>query len=183
MMYNKRMRKRTFHLDSAAASALLAAYQATKDGAYRTRLQAVRLYGLGYSPAAIATITGAPRSSLMSWCRTYRDGGIAALDDKRVGGNSRKLTPEQIAEIARSLRLYTPRSRFGPDAATSEGLAWTVDDLERLIVDDYGVRFQSIVSYYTVFKRCGYSYHQPSRTFRSRNESAVVEFEAQLEKN
>ena len=177
------MAHRTFHLDQAAVNALLAAYQATSDGAYRTRLQAVRLYGLGYSPASISEITGAPRSSLMLWCRTYRQGGIAALDDKRTGGNSRKLTAEQIAEIGRTLRLYSPRSRFGPQTATSDGLAWTVDDLERLIREEYGVEYQSIVSYYTVFKRCGYCYHQPSKTFRSRNEVAVVEFETQLEKN
>ena len=177
------MAQRTFHLDEAAANALLAAYQATNNGAYRTRLQAVRLYGLGYSPTSINEITGAQRSSVMVWCRTYRQGGIAALDDKRSGGNSRKLTATQIAEIGRTLRHYTPRSRFGPKAATLDGLAWSVDDLKQLILEDYGVSYQSIVSYYSVFKRCGYSYHQPSKTFRSRNQAAVVEWETQLEKN
>lgn len=81
------MAQRTFHLDEAAANALLAAYQATYEGAYRTRLPAVRLYGLGHTPAAIADITGSPRSSLTVWCRIYRQGGLSALDDKRVGGN------------------------------------------------------------------------------------------------
>lgn len=42
------MAQRIFQLDEAAANGLLAAYQATNDGAYRTRLQAVRLYGLGH---------------------------------------------------------------------------------------------------------------------------------------
>lgn len=55
------MTHRIFKLGDAAASALLAAYHASRDGAQRTRLQAVRLYGIGYTvpqmsrlPAALA---------------------------------------------------------------------------------------------------------------------------------
>ena len=47
MVYNVCMAHRKFDLTDEAARALMAAYQATDDGAYRTRLQAVRLYGLG----------------------------------------------------------------------------------------------------------------------------------------
>jgi hypothetical protein len=42
---------RTFQLTPEAASALHAAEHATRDVAYRTRLQEVRLYGLGYATA------------------------------------------------------------------------------------------------------------------------------------
>lgn len=177
------MGKRLFSINEAEANALLAAYRTTNDGAYRTRLQAVRLYGLGYTAVQVSEITGSPRSTLLDWCRTYQQGGIAALDDHRQGGNSRKLSALQIAEIGRTLRLYTPRSRFGPEAATHDGVAWTVADLERLVRDDYQVEYHSVVSYYTLFARVGYSYHQPSASFRSRNEAAVVEWETQLEKN
>jgi hypothetical protein len=47
------MRQRTFHLTAEAERALLAAYHATSDGTYRARMQAVRLYGLGYPTAQI----------------------------------------------------------------------------------------------------------------------------------
>ena len=140
------MRQRSFHLTDEAGRALLAAYQATDTGAYRTRLQAVRLYGLGYSPAQITDITGCPRSTLLLWCRLYRQGGIAALTDHRAGGNSAKLSREQVADLSRKLRLYTPRSLFGPDAATSDGLAWTLDDLRRAVQEWYGMTYQSVVS-------------------------------------
>lgn len=79
------MTYRQFKLTDEATSALVAAYHATNDGPYRTRLQAVRLYGLGYTTAHITEITGCARSSLMEWCRVYRQGGIAALDDHRIG--------------------------------------------------------------------------------------------------
>jgi transposase len=177
------MAQRTFTLTEAAARALLAVYHATSDGLYRTRLQAVRLYGLGYSTDQITEITGAARSSLMEWCRTYRDGGVGALSDRRLGGNNAKLTREQVDDLSTKLRLYTPRSLFGPQAASEDGQAWTVEDLRRAVQDWYGVTYQSTVSYYTLFARCAFSYHRPSKVFQSRNEAAVGEFEAQLEKN
>ena len=177
------MAHRSFQLSEEAAKALQAAYHATNDGPYRTRLQAVRLYGLGYPVAAITEICGCPRSTLMMWCQTYREGGIAALDDQRVGGNSAKLTPSQVSDLSSKLRLYTPRSLFGPDAASNDGQCWTVVDLERAVQFWYGVSYQSVVSYYNLFARCAFSYHQPCKVYKSRNEAAVMEFETQLEKN
>lgn len=177
------MAHRKFQLTDEAARALLAAEQATDAAAYRTRLQAVRLYGLGYTPTQITEITSCPRSTLMLWCRLYRTGGIVALSDHRAGGNSAKLSREQVADLSRKLRLYTPRSLFGSDAATKDGQAWTVTDLRRAVQRWYGVTYQSVVSYYTLFDRCNYSYHQPTKVFKSRNEAAVIEFETLLEKN
>src|SRR5262245_18739427 len=177
------MRQRTFQLTDDAARALQAAYQAADDGAYRTRLQAVRLYGLGYSPAQITEISSCPRSTLMLWCRLYREGGSAALADHRAGGNSAKLSGEQVADLSRKLHLYTPRSLFGPQAASADGQAWTVSDLRRALQEWYGVTYQSVVSYNSLFDRCDYSYHQPTKVFKSRNQAAVMEFETLLEKN
>lgn len=177
------MRPRAFHLTSADARALQAAEQQTRDAAYRTRLQAVRLYSLGYPTEQITAITGAPRSSLMLWCRTYRTGGIAALADQRAGGASAKLTRDQVADLRVKLRQSTPRSLFGPDAATPDGPAWSVDDLRRAVDFWYGVTYQRVVSYDNLFRRCASSSHRPSKAFRSRNEAAVLAFEAQIEKN
>ncbi|MDP9310830.1 MAG: helix-turn-helix domain-containing protein [Chloroflexota bacterium] len=177
------MAHRTFHLTDAAAAALMAAYHRTKDGLHRTRLQAVRLYGLGYAVTEIQTITGCARSSLMEWCRAYLEHGVAGLADHRHGGNSAKLTHEQLGDLGRKLHQYTPRSLFGPEAATPDGQAWTVTDLRRAVAYWYGITYQSVVSYYTLFDRCGFSYHRPTKVFKSRNERAVLEFETQLEKN
>lgn len=177
------MRHRTFELTDAAAGSLLAAYHSTRDGAHRTRLQAVRLYGLGYRVPQIVEITGCARSSLMEWCAAYRAGGIEALADHRRGGNSAKLTQEQVADLSGKLRLYTPRSLFGPQAASTDGQAWTLDDLRRAVEYWYAVSYTSTSSYYSLFARCGFSFHRPAQVFKSRNEAAVAEFEAQIEKN
>ena len=162
---------------------MMAAYLAANDGAYRTRLQAVRLYGLGYATVDISTITGCARSSLMEWCRAYRAGGSDALADHRNGGNHAKLNDEQIADLSTKLRLYNPRSLFGPQTATADGQTWTVADLQRAVEFWYGVTYKSTVSYYSLFDRCDFSYIQPAKAFKSRNERAVAAFEGVLEKN
>ncbi len=133
------MAHRTFQLNDERANALMAAYHRAKDGLHRTRLQAVRLYGLGYAVTEIQTITGCARSSLMEWCRAYVEHGVAGLDDRRRGGNSAKLTQAQLAELARKLHQSTPSARFGPDTATSDGQAWTVTDVRRAVAYWYGV--------------------------------------------
>ena len=58
-----------------------------------------------------------------------------------------------------------------------------VDDLRRTVQEWYGVTYQSTVSYYALFARCQFSYHRPAKVFKSRNEAAVADFEAQIEKN
>jgi hypothetical protein len=63
------MARRKFQLTDAEQNALLGAFQASRDGPTRTRYQAVRLYGLGYSVTEIMHITACSRSSLMGWCR------------------------------------------------------------------------------------------------------------------
>jgi transposase len=64
----------------------------------------VRLYGEGYAVAEVEKITGCRRSSLMEWCQDYRKNGVQGLVDKRVGGNSAKLTKLQIEDLGYRLR-------------------------------------------------------------------------------
>jgi transposase len=145
-------------------------------------MQAVRLYGLDFSVAAIQTITGLSRSRLMECCRAYEQDGIAALHDHRAGGNNHKLTPAQVADLTDKLHQYTPHSLFGPEAAMA-GEGWTLPDLRRAVDYFFGVTYQSNTSYRSLFRRCGFSYQRPARVFRSRRPQAVLDFDDQIEKN
>jgi transposase len=176
------MSKRHFYLTTDAAAALQTAEQHAPNGATRTRMQAVRLYGLGYTVADIHTITGLSRSRLLQCCAACARDGIAALHDHRAGGNCRKLTRDQVADLTDKLHQYTPRSLFGPEAATA-GDGWTLPDLRRAIQHWYGVTYQSDTSYRSLFRRCGFSYQRPARVFRSRRPQAVLDFDDQIEKN
>lgn len=177
------MAKRHFTLTSAQATALQQAYLQTKDGATRSRYQAVRLYGSGYAVAHVTDITGCSRTSLMDWCRIYRSDGLQGLVDGRVGGNRAKLTPTQRQTVRAKLHQYTPRQLFGADTATPDGQFWTVLDLKRAVHAWCGVTWDSNSSYLALVAHCGFTYQRTQKVFKSRRECNVMTFEEHLEKN
>ena len=177
------MAKRKFNLTEAERKELLKAYRTCKDAATRTRYQAVRLYGEGYSVDGIMQITGCSRTSLMEWCRAYREDHAQGLVDKRVGGNHAKLSKLQIEELQQMLHQYTPRERLGATASTTDGQFWSVEDLALIVREQYGVEYQSRTSYSQLLRLCGFSYQKTEKVFKSRSESKVADFEEQLEKN
>ena len=174
------MAKRDFQLSEAEDQALMSAFGTCKDGPTRTRYQVVRLYGKGYATAAIETITGICHSTLMEWCRKYRQGGLASLQDHREGGNRALLSAVQLAELRQRLRTYRPAQLLGETAASGDGQFWTVDDLAQAIARWYGVRYARHGSYVALLKRSGYSYQRPTKVYKSRSEAQVRAFEEEL---
>ncbi len=174
---------RNFTLTDVQAAELRQAYLQTKDGVARTRYQAVRLYGEGYPVAQISEITGCSRTSLMDWCRRYRDHGLPGLVDGRVGGNRAKLTAPQRHQVHTFLHQYTPRQLFGSEAATPTGAFWTVPDLKRAVHLWFGVTWNSPSSYLALLAECEFSYQRTQKVFKSRREREIMAFEEYLEKN
>ena len=177
------MAKRKFTLTQAEQKEMLQAYRASKDAATRIRFQAVRLYGEGYPEKEIEQITGCSRTSLMEWCRAYREDHAQGLVDKRAGGNRAKLSRLQIEELQQILHQYTPKERLGPKASTADGQFWSVEDLALIVREKHGVEYQSRTSYSCLMRLCGFSYQKTEKVFKSRSETKVADFEEQLEKN
>ena len=119
----------------------------------------------------------------MEWCRAYRTNGLAALVDKRMGGNRAKLLPTQIEELRARLHTYPPADLFGDGAGTVDGQFWTVPDLRGAMKRWYEVSYQSPSSYFRYFQLCEFSYQRPAKVYKSRCEAQVIEFESALEKN
>ena len=176
------MASRRFQLKEKQIKELTQAYQCCKDGPTRTRYQAVRLYGTGYPVEEVQEITGCSRTSLMDWCRKYREKGLAGLVDKRKGGNRAKLTPMQIEDLQGRLHTYMPAQVFGSATATADGQFWAIEDLAQAVMQWYGVSYKSRSSYLRLFGLCGFSYQRPAKVYKSRSEAKVAEFEAALEK-
>jgi transposase len=176
------MRQRTFHLEEAAANALNAAYLHCTDANTKTRYQAVRLYGLGYSTSQVQDICGCSRSSLMNWTRAYQERGLTALVDARVGGNRARLSGEQIEAVQNQLHRYTPRQLLGQDTCQGDGQFWSVPDLAALLARDYAVVYQSPTSLRTLLHRCEMSYQRTEKQYKSHNAVKLMDFEEQLEK-
>jgi transposase-like protein len=77
------MRTRAFRLTEEQANELQAAYSQCHDADTKTRYQAVRLYGLGYPVAQIKDICACSTTSLMEWCRAYREQDLIDPSVKR----------------------------------------------------------------------------------------------------
>lgn len=177
------MRKRTFTLTASQAQGLQAAYQHSRDGATRTRYQAVRLYGQGYAVNEIQAICGCSRRSLLAWCQSYQAEGVSGLLDHRLGGNRAQLLPLEIEELSRLLHSYTPAQLLGAGQCCGDGLHWRINDLRQVVLHHYGVSYKSATSYRTLFERCDFSYQRATKQYKSRHEGKVMDFEERLEKN
>lgn len=176
------MAKREFTLTKQEAQALRVRYDQSRKGTTRSRYQAVWMYGTGYPIAEIEKVVGCSRSSLMNWCRKYQTDGAEGLEDKRLGGNSAKLSAAQRADLKNRLQSYTPAMMFGPQAATKDGQFWTVADVQRAVEAWYGVIYRSPNSYRQLLVNSGFSYQRPAKVFKSQRPSKVAEFEEEFEK-
>lgn len=176
------MRTRSFHLSQEQANELCAAYLHCQDAHTRTRYQAVRLYGCGYGVLQIIEICGCSRTGLLEWARAYKERGLTALLDHRLGGNRAKLKPQQIERLHNQLHQYTPAQLLGREVCAGQGQFWTLPDVTHLLERDYGVSYQSLTSYRSLLKNCEMSYQRPSKVYKSRSEAQIMAFEEALEK-
>jgi len=176
------MAKRRFELRQEQEKELQRAYRESRDGAERTRYQAVRLYGQQYAVDEICQITGCNRTSLLEWCGKYRQHGVAGLADHRGGPRRSKLSQSQGQEVADKLRTYRPRDVLGQDTYTASGEHWTINDLAQALERWYGVSWRSRVSYHSLLLRCDFSYQRTEKVYKSRRERDIAEFQAVTEK-
>lgn len=181
------MKPRSLRLTEAEARELQAAYQHCQSAKAKTRYQAVRLYGTGYTVPQIQDICGCLPRNLSNWTRAYQERGLPALLDHHLGGNRALLTPEQIEAVQTQLHRYTPAQRLGPDhsgpdCCVGDGQFWNAADIARLLEREFGVVYKSLTSYRALLQKCGLSYQRPAKQYKSRSEAKIMDFEEQLEK-
>ena len=177
------MAKREFTLTEQQRIELIRAYDQTTAADVQRRIQAVRLYGEGWSVPAIREITGSSERSLRRWFAWYEQGGLERLEDQRAGGNNAKLTPAQRVEVIERVKTYRPDQLLPAEVRISRGEFWTVSDLQIGVQRWYGVTWRSTNSYRAVLHESRLSVQQVENTYRSRpNDLTVAEFEARLEK-
>ena len=176
------MARRRFQLSESQRNELFTAYLECEDGETRARFQAVRLYGMHYAVKTIQEITGCSTRSLLEWVRAYQQGGLDALHDHRVGGNSAKLTPAQRAEVEMHLHQFTPKQILH-QPYTQDGQFWTMEDVADALAHWFGVRYDSRTSYYNLLRTCGFSYQRTEKVFKSQRPLQIADFQETVEKN
>ena len=90
----------------------------------------------------------------MNWCQRYHTYGIQGLVDGSRNGNNRKLSQEQVDDLAKRLIQYRPSMVLGDPCSNPE--YWTSKDFLRAIKFWYGVTYISRGSYYNLLDRAGY---------------------------
>lgn len=177
------MRKRTFQLTDDEQKAFRVAERQTRDAYEFQRLQAVRLYGSGESMARIQQMVDAAERTIREWVARYQQTGLAGLANHWQGGNAKKLTDQQRADLLEKIKSYRPDQVLGTATRTERGTFWTVSDLQIVITQWYGVSYSSVNSYYTVLRAAGLSVQKVETIYRSQPSVLVVnEFETELEK-
>ena len=177
------MAKRHFQLSESQVVGLRRAEQDTRHTLALRRLQAVRLYGTGAAVGDVQNVVGASERTVRRWVQHYLDQGVDGLKPGWTGQNANRLTPEQRATINDRLHSYRPDQVLAPGIRISQGMFWTVSDLQLAVRQWYGVSYQSADSYHHLLAECGFSYHRAERVYRSRPAAVdITAFEAELEK-
>lgn len=120
-------------------AALRSAYLAERDGALRSRLHALWLLRSGKALGAVAAVLGVHYRSVQRWVAWYRQGGLAVVRARRMGGVGQPafLTAEAQAEIA---------------DVVAAGRFRTAADIRDWIARDYGANY-TVGGVYTLLAR------------------------------
>ena len=183
MIYNDGMAHRQFQLNETKVGQFRQREQQTRDARELKRLQGVRLYGTGVAVTQIMDMLGCGESSLREWVSEYQQGGLDALRSQWSTQNASKLTEAQLADLTERLQQYRPDQVLASSARSHTGKFWTVSDLQIAVEQWYGVVYKHDGSYRNLLHRCGFSYQQVERVYKSRpSATEIAEFEAELEK-
>jgi transposase len=111
------------------AAALKAAYQREGDGAIRQRLHGLWLLRAGWRLGAVAEALGVHYRTVQRWVDWYRDGGMAAVRARRLGGHGQPALLSAEAQTAVADTVATGRFR-------------TAAEVGDWIAETYGIRYR-----------------------------------------
>src|SRR6266508_2119378 len=106
-------------------AALKAAYQREGDGAIRQRLHGLWLLRSGWRLGTVAHALGVHYRTVQRWLDWYRQGGVAAVRARRLGGHGQpsRLAAEEEAAVADAVAT----GRFRTAAEVSDWIAASYD--------------------------------------------------------
>jgi transposase len=135
------------------------------------RMEGCRLLREGaLSQAEIARRLGVSRSAVSQWAQQVkqRRRGLRGLERIKHKGRQSYLTDSQWQKVLRDLQR-------GARAFGYEDERWTLDRIQRLIADRYGVSYNT--NYLSEkLRKSGWSVQQPLRIAREREEALVTQW-------
>lgn len=122
----------TITREELTASELRAAAARTKDARAARRMLALALVLDGVDRTRAAENCGMDRQTLRDWVHRYNAEGLAGLSNRRAPNLPRRLSPDQMAELASWVEA-------GPDPERDGVVRWRRKDLARRIEERFGV--------------------------------------------
>ncbi len=104
----------------------------TKDARASRRMLAIALVLEGMDRTSAARTCGMDRQTLRDWAHRYNAEGVTGLSNRRGAGRPRRLTPEQMTELAGWVEA-------GPDPERDGVVRWRRKDLAHRIEAEFGV--------------------------------------------
>lgn len=120
----------------------------------------------GMSRGEAAKMGGMDRQTLRDWVLRFNGQGPDGLIDCKAPGAARKLTEEQLAELAQIVET-------GPDPSSDGIVRWRRVDLKRKIKERFGVDYHER-HVGTLLKELGFS-HISARPQHPKQDEAVME--------
>jgi transposase len=133
------------------------------------RVKGVRLLQQGERPAEVARRTGVSRQSVMRWERALASKGFTQVAQVGRRGRPRRLTEEQLRELARRLKQ-------GALAAGYATEIWTLPRIAALITERFGVHLARSSVWNVLREQMGWSVQRPARQARQRDERAIAKW-------
>lgn len=129
------------------------------------RLRAWTLFQAGWKVGQIAAALGVTHGAVSQWLARARQGGEAALHDRKRPGRAPRLTPEQQAKAPALLAQ-------GAEAWGFHGDRWTRERVAEMLRRQFGVRYHPAhVS--RLLAGWGFSLQRPQRRAIQRDEAAI----------
>lgn len=120
--------------DDFDAAGLRVLAKSAKDPRQIRRMLALAAVYDGMSRTDAARIGGMDRQTLRDWAHRFNDEGPDGLISRKGGSTKRRLSPEQMQELAQIVET-------GPDRHMDGVVRWRRVDLKRVIEERFGVTY------------------------------------------
>ena len=135
------------------------------------RFVAFRMHQQGIKQSQIAQTLGVTQGAVSQWMKVARQGGLEALKNHPPPGATPRLSEEDKQQLVALLEQ-------GAEAFGFLGNLWTRPRVQKLIQDEFGVRYH--VSYLSeLLAKLGFTRQKPAKKARQQDEQAVAAWQEQ----
>lgn len=139
---------------------LSTAMRTTQNKRLYERYQAVKLVLEGFQIKEVARMTNRDPHTIGNYVKSYKKGGIEALQPKKQSGRPKRLTQTQEDELREIIAFKTPAEVGFPARAN-----WTLSLASQLITRKWGFKY-SLKGTANILHRLGLSCTRPTYTLK-----------------